>query len=378
MREIARSATEALDEQFRLLRLIDQRTKLGKKGSKKHRALSEEIRKLRDQVDTLRRRHYLILKIESDRQQQSGSQHKPVSAQGSNHRSAKQQSPEADDSDIEVVSQREGQVVRAPHLLDTVDPQQEQLLVSLHGGNPALPTRVGANGNANGVRKSPESIPLFNLDSQEGAAWSNKTGSPAGALDPLFELHSIPEVTPKSRKIASVANEDSDSEQEQGENTFRPTENPENQGQNMTDFAPYCFPDRMVGKRPEMPIGSLPDHLYPKQFSLSDKKRPFPIFLRDYEAMTRAHDWQPETACRWLPVFLGGDSRVRYNTLPDWVKTSGDYKTLIKHLTDLFNPPTEAGFALQRFHTVAREKDETLETYGDKLNTLLSQAEPNL
>lgn len=137
-------------------------------------------------------------------------------------------------------------------------------------------------------------------------------------------------------------------------------------------------PNKRSRARAELPIGSLPDHLYPKQFTLSDKDRPFTLFLRDFEALTRAHDWSSATACRWLPVWLGGDARVRYNSLPDVIKNGDSYKCLVKCLTELYTPPAQAGFALQRFNTIAREKDETLEAYSDRLNIPLRQAEPNL
>lgn len=342
LREIAQAATVALHEQFRLIRLYDQRTKLGKKGSKKHRALSEEIRKLKDRIEIVRRRHYLILRIEEDR----------------NRAILDPTAPQEPEQGLTGSKQPES-------LLDQVDPQQAELLVRLHADEATVPSQsfYQARGGVR-VRHTSESLPKFVLESEE----STKETSPPRAENQQDSNRSPPPI-PKRRRVISISsNVSGDNEENPARDEFGlPREGPANMNTSSGAFG-----------RPELPIGSLPDHLYPKQFTLGDKKRPFSLFLRDFEALTRAHDWRPATACRWLPVWLGGDARVRYSTLPDWIKEGGDYPTLIAHLTDLFNPPAEAGFALQRFHTVPRGKDETLETYSDKLNMLLRQAEPNL
>lgn len=135
---------------------------------------------------------------------------------------------------------------------------------------------------------------------------------------------------------------------------------------------------RSANGRNERTIGSLPDHLYPKQYTFEDKSQPFGAFLRDFEAMTRAHDWMPSTAARWLPFWLGADARARYNTLSDTMKQTTDYPLLIATLRNLFNPPESAAITLQTFNNTPRTKEETMEGFADRLEILLKQAEPTL
>lgn len=315
LRETAEAATDVVHQQFLLLRLLNRRTKCGKKRGKAYRALSEQIRELKEKIEVLRRKHYLILQIGAGR------------------------SPPVFDAE----SSRE--------------PATEQIgdQIWQEGFEEPALTAGGVSTEDRTLRNNGHLLDLDPADIQNGTLG-------------LGEQQADTPGTPSDVNVRTPSRGSSLEGDQQGSHSRRRTVSLgsiENQDDNMT-------------VRPELPIGSLPDHLYPKQFNNSDKKRPFSLFVRDYEALSRACNWSSATACRWIQAWLTGDARVRYNTLPDSVKQGTDYGTLITQLTALFNPPSEAGFALQRFHTSKRDKDETLESYSDRLNMLLRQAEPNL